>query len=234
MFWSFIESKTGNNAISYEARKKLNSSTKLYIPPLKHLYKFSTNEIQLGDKIVFEEIINWKLQKFQWLKNYLFFKKNNTFFAIFDNHNVAFYFIAKFFFSYQKKVNLIHIDQHSDLNLPPFDCNCKSITEATNYSLRFLNVWNYLIPAKNNFLNEIYQVRSEYALYNYFPKYCKNSKILNIDLDFWDEKMWSNIDSLFFIKKHLLKFKLVLIATSPFFINQKLALQLARILLDFT
>lgn len=137
----------------------------------------------------------------KWLKKYLSGKYWKTKVYIFDNHNIAFYFIGKNFLERWKKYDIIHIDQHSDMKDPYYiPKKLTSIKAIEEYTLSWLNVWNYLIPLqKLGFIGKIEQHRTEYSVLNMDTTNIKNS-ILNIDLYFWEESMSSTKDSLYIVK----------------------------------
>ena len=230
-FWKNIKEPLWNNEISYEKRKEFLSECSLYIPhvkDIKHINLENLNKyLKIWDDIVFEEVLDNKLYSQKWLKYYLTGKYKNTKVCIFDNHNVAFYFIWKYFLETWKKLDLIHIDQHSDMKEPYFiPQKLNLLEEIEEYTFTWLNVWNYLIPLQKLwFVNNIKQCRTEYTLMNLTEKEVKN-KILNIDLDFWADRMNSGSESLQKVKKLIKKSSLVLIATSPYFMDQKKALEL--------
>lgn len=233
MFGSWIDCKCWNNALDWEKRQKLGSDCKLWVPQIKkiildNLYK----NLILWDKIVFEVAENEKLLSKTGLENYLEFETWNTKFAIFDNHNVALYFLGKYFFETWEKLDLIHIDQHSDLRKPDFIPEKLDTEEALiDYTLKWVNVWNYLLPAQKFFINQIYQVRAESKLFELTKDFVKE-KILNIDLDFWAPEMGTTLESLEYLKKLLPEAKVVLIATSPYFLEQRKAVKLMKTLLS--
>ncbi len=244
-FWNYLEKQVWNNAFSYEDRKRLGSKCKLYIPEIMDKWKlkidtlldsgsssewqekiknFLDRYLKLWKKIVFEEVENNKLLSFTWLENYLSFKLKNSQIYIFDNHNVAFYFLAKYFEKNKQKLDLIHIDQHSDMREPDFIP--KKLENIEKYTFEWLNVWNYLIPLQKLWIIwNIYQCRTQTSVLEINDNLLKNS-ILNIDLDFWEENMATDKQSLDKIKQYIGISPIVLIATSPYFIAQKRAVQL--------
>jgi len=241
MFWSYLIWPRWNNALSYDERKSLGSNLKIFIPDLINFWQINSNTelvevldkyLILWDEIVFEEVEENKLVSKKGLKNYLFFELNGTKYAIFDNHNVALYFIWEYFLETWEKLDLIHIDQHSDLWKPDFiPERISSEEDLVNYTFTWTNVWNYLIPAQKLwFINQIYQVRTEYKLMQLAPDFV-NWKILNIDLDFWSDDMATTRESLLRLKKLIPYAKLVLFATSPYFIDQNKAISLIKELL---
>lgn len=230
-FWGYFGKQLWNNKFSYEFRKYLWSECKLYIPDIKDVKNINKNNLyknlKIWKEIVFEEIMNWKLCSMKWLEKYLIGNFNKWKVCIFDNHNLAFYFIGNYFLESWKKLDVIHIDQHSDMKEPsyiPDKLTSNKVLEE--YTFSWLNVWNYLIPLqKLNFIKNIYQYRTEYSILNMDTLNIENN-ILNIDLDFWEENMSSTKKSLEKVKKLIEKSPLTLIATSPYFIDQKKALKL--------
>jgi len=241
MFWTYLTKPVGNNSLSYDKRTQLWSNLKLFIPQLLDLWNISTKggllkildiHLKIGNKIVFEEVEKWKLLSKFWLDKYLTFKFKGTKYAIFDNHNVALYFIWLKFFQTKQKLDLVHIDQHSDMWNPNFiPAKISTLEELITYTFEGTNVGNYLIPAQQlGFVNNIFQVRTEYKALQLNQDFI-SWKILNIDLDFWSENMATTEKSLNHIKKLLPYSKLVLWATSPYFMDQDMALNLIRKLL---
>ena len=230
-FWKNINQPVWNNELSYEKRKELWLKCNLYIPAIKDIKHINLENLdkylKIWNDIVFEEVLNNKLYSQKWLKYYLVGEYITNKVCIFDNHNLAFYFIWKYFLETWKKLDLIHIDQHSDMKEPYFiPQKLNLLEEIEEYTFTWLNVWNYLIPLQKLwFVNNIKQCRTEYTLMNLTEKEVKN-KILNIDLDFWADRMNSGSESLQKVKKLIKKSSLVLIATSPYFMDQKKALEL--------
>jgi len=233
-FWSYLNKAVWNNAFSYKERQKIWSECKLYIPKLlddnikfqnkTEVIKFLNENLQLWNKIVFEEVINWKLYSKSWLNKYLSFSFKNSKIHIFDNHNLAFYFITKYFQNTQNKLDLIHIDQHSDMRTPTFIPDI--LEDVEKYTFEWVNVWNYLIPLQKLWIIwKIYQCRTQTIALELDERNIENN-ILNIDLDFWEEKMATDYQSLEKIKKYIGISPIVLIATSPYFIEQDKALGL--------
>jgi hypothetical protein len=88
-------------------------------------------------------------------------------------------------------------------------------------------------------INEVIQIRTEYALQKLktsnLPSqqvgFIHQSYILDIDVDFWDGK--ENYESDFEIIRSLIPHaKLVTIATSPYFMDQKKAIEIIKAILQ--
>jgi len=105
------------------------------------------------------------------------------------------------------------------------------VFEFANYAC---NVGNFLTSAKEaGIVKEIIQIRSEYALHTIgkldFHKY---NYILDIDGDFWDGKTDQEMKADFVIIRKLIKNScLITIATSPYFMDQKQAIDIVQNLL---
>lgn len=225
--WLWIEWKCGNNKFSYEKR----IDPKIRVAPLKH---WDINDLKIWNEIVFEEIQNNKLISCFGLKNFIKIKNKDIY--IFDNHNHALYFryIENMKWNIKDKIDLIHIDQHSDMNTPdslPDIINQKNIYKYVNYNI---NVWNFIEPAiKINIVWRIIPILSEYKLLDYD---ISNSDefILDIDIDFWDKKMSINKhnETIKKVQELIKKAKIITIATSPFFIDQKKAIKIIKEILS--
>lgn len=218
-----------NNALSFD--KRTNKS--LWIPWLK---RWTIDDLKQSEKIVFEDFkSNGELISATWLENFLQINDN---IYIMDNHNHALYFWYKALNEWviDKWATLIHIDQHSDMNEPQeyIDINHENdldyIWEFVNFKT---NVWNYIIPWLRSWLiKEIIQIRTETALKQHLYSKQPINTIVNIDMDFRapelshiDEKLKNNFTKNI-ISKYIKNRKwLITIATSPFFINQNMAIE---------
>lgn len=163
-----------------------------------------------------------------WLKNFLKVKYKNIDVYVFDNHNHAFYFWSDFFISNKEEgwYTIIHIDQHADFDQPDFylpdiyKFDHQKIFYYTNWVLK---INNFIRPImKFGFVDEVKQIRSEYALTDYVEHLIDWKYILDIDLDYW---MWDDISDDAFhkkilnIKKLIWNVDLITISTSPGFIE---------------
>ncbi len=223
----YITTPVWNNKLSFEKIP----NKKLFVPSL---ISFAW-EIKITDEITFCDVdFDWNLQICSGLENFYKFNYKNIPLYLFDNHNHAFYFWYEEFFknNLTNSSLLIHIDEHSDLRIPeniPEKIN--NLEEAFNYTNFELNVWNYIIPAQKLWLIwDMIQIRNEYNLenidYNKIDDFSWTI-ILNIDLDFFEPEL-DYID--YNLKKKIIlelckKANVITVATSPFFINQKLAIK---------
>ena len=226
----YIEKKVWNNIFSYEKRP----CKRLFVPSLIEIDDLSL--IKLWDEIVFSDYdFDGNLIEAKWLKNFYKIKHNWKQIYLFDNHNHAYYFwfLELFNKNISKNATLIHIDEHSDMRDPwifqsESEINdLQKVFEFTNFEL---NVWNYILPSQKSWLiKEVVQIRSEDNLKTYLSQKdnYKNNLILNLDLDFFEP----NLDFIDYeLKKKVVldafeKSDVITICTSPFFIDQNLALQ---------
>lgn len=231
--WFNITEPVWNNAFSYELREWRS----IYVPAI---INWTLDDLEVWEEIVFEECDeNWNILSFNGLKKLV---KTELFWIptyIFDNHNHAFYFWSEAINNWvvESWTTLVHIDEHSDMREPELDLiisetrqNLQDIFNYTNYTL---NVWNYIKPAiKAGFIEKVIQVQWEESL-NWLLgeiKKEKNDIILNLDIDFFSPEM-GYIDfgkSKRIILEVAKKSKLITIATSPFFINQKRAIEIIK------
>lgn len=221
----FIKKPVWNNSFSYDIRK----NKQLFV---SNIIEATTQDIALWKNIVFEDIdFSGKLQSCRWLEYIYKIEWEWKKIYLFDNHNHAYFFwhLAK---EKDIKYRLIHIDEHSDMRSPEVFLDTKSlqsletIFEYTNFTL---NVWNYIIPAIHDWLidSEVIQIRDSHSLEAYFDLDMQGKQtILNLDLDFFQPEL-DYID--YDVKRKVVldaadKASIITVATSPFFINQDLAI----------
>lgn len=233
--WFFIESPVWNNEFSFDKRQ----NKKLFVPEIIEAKSF--DEIKFQDdleKIAFEDFdFDDKLSTNYWLKNFYRFQMWWKEVVLFDNHNHAFYF---WYEARSRKIIwdkniLIHIDQHADTRDNDkiiSKSDSKSLEKVFDFTNFVLNVWDYIIPAqKEGIIENIVQIRNTKNLEDYLQNFSNrknNSKIiLNLDLDFFASEL-DFID--FELKKKVIldvfeKASYVTVCTSPFFVDQGLALE---------
>jgi hypothetical protein len=223
-----ISAPLWNNAFSYPQRKSFWSDCKITIPARNH---WKISDIELWTQIVFEEISpKWTLESFTWLKHLIYWNRNKIPFCTVDNHNFVLAFRRKLFqqWTLTWKEILIHIDQHSDLNKPEKMIKFpKSESDFTEYLLHDLNVWNFIIPAQNRwFFKKIIRIKNETDLQNLSKNLPKENYVLDLDLDFFHPLMGTqNTKNFQIIKKLSQEARAIFLATSPYFIDQKIAVQ---------
>jgi len=237
--WFYLTENIGNNAFSFFKRK----NKKLWVPKLIKINDFNEIKLQKNkNKIAFEDFdFNWDLKANYWLENFyeinFFWKK----LFLFDNHNHALYFwyLAREKWLIREKWNILyHIDEHADYRDPKVifkKTDLESIFKYTNFS--DINVGNYIIPAeKEGLIWKTIQIRNTKNLKDYlkceYPNIQKslNNIILNLDLDFFEPQL-DFID--YDLKKKVIlditkKASIITVSTSPFFIEQKLAIKIFK------
>ena len=233
--WFFIENPVWNNEFSFDKRQ----NKKLFVPETIEAKSF--DEIKFQDdleKIAFEDFdFDDKLSTNYWLKNFYRFQMWWKEVVLFDNHNHAFYF---WYEARSRKIIwdkniLIHIDQHADTRDNDkiiSKSDSKSLEKVFDFTNFVLNVWDYIIPAqKEGIIENIVQIRNTKNLEDYLQNFSNkknNSKIiLNLDLDFFASEL-DFID--FELKKKVIldvfeKASYVTVCTSPFFVDQRLAVE---------
>lgn len=234
--WFFINKPVWNNSFSYNKRE----NKRLYVPELIEIDNF--DDIKLQDdkeKIAFEDFwFDGKLSTNYWLKNFYKIKWGSKDIYLFDNHNHAYYFwyLTRNEWIIGNNNTLIHIDEHADTRdnnkylLKPDSEDLEKVFKFTN---EILNVGDYIIPAKEEgIIWNILQIRNTSNLEDYLEnkdKY-KDNIILNLDLDFFQPDL-DFID--YELKKKVVldvskKANIITISTSPFFINQELAINVFK------
>ncbi len=233
----YLDKGSANSQIS-------NCTTPLRVAPLKRINYYENLEIDNEHFAFAEKNKNWKLEYFHGLKNFLLIEKSDfppVF--IFDNHNHAIVFRYNIIYINKiKDTKLIHIDQHSDCrenkNHLKLDWNINELEKVFKFWNEKCNVWNFIPPAIESGIiwNQI-QIRSITALQNL--EIGKNQNyILDIDLDFcldWIDRNKVNQETIKLLKNkfnEIWKYALcITIATSPYFLNQWLAIKIIEKLL---
>lgn len=218
-----INTAVWNNAFCFDKRK----NKEIFVPSL---IEGNFDDVEIWNKPAFIEFDDkWEEKEFFWLKYFIKTNWQNIPAYIFDNHNHAYFFWHEL---NKKWIKLVHIDQHSDTRIPEsYPKNNLNIEETFEYTNYCLNVWNYIIPAvKSSLISEIYNITWEEDLFKYKDFRIDWDYILNLDLDFFAPEL-DYID--FELKKKVIidfakNAKLITIATSPFFIGQKLAIDVLK------
>ena len=216
----------------------------LRIAPIIRTNNYEKLEIDYEHFAFAEKNEIWEIECFHWLKEFLLIEISNlpTIF-IFDNHNYAIVFRYNIIYSKKiKNTELIHIDQHSDNreNKNHLELNRKEneLEKVFKFCNEECNVGNFIPPAIESWIisNQI-QIRSTAALQNLKTEKNQNY-ILDIDLDFcldWIDRNKVNWESVNLLKKKFDEFwknaLCITIATSPYFLNQELAVKIVEELL---
>ncbi len=226
-----LDGKRGNNAFSYELRGE---SPHLTIPALA---EWTIEDVKIGDSIVFEEIEDGVLKSCRGVRNFIQFQltkfPHKPTVTIFDNHNHALYFWYEALSrgDISAWAELIHIDEHSDLwenENTIHSRELEKVWEFTNFSC---NVGNYILPAKKNgIIDKVTRIENEYQVDEYRTYIPSDNSILNLDLDFFAPEMdfIAEEKKISLIRHFIPQVKCITIATSPFFIDQTLAIEKLR------
>lgn len=230
--WFYLSEEKGNNAFSFQERK----NKKLWVP---ELIDAKISNIELWDEVVFEDFgFDDQLSTNTGLKNFYKIKWKDKDIYLFDNHNHAYYFwyLARSQGIIWDNNTLVHIDEHADTRDPwnylikPESLDLDKVFHYTNY---VYNVGNYIVPAeKEGLIKNTIQVRNTHNLEEYLNlrSTLGSNIILNLDLDFFQPDL-DFID--YDLKKKVTldaaeKAKVITVATSPFFINQELAIKVFK------
>ena len=233
----------------YLDKESLNSQisawpTPLRVAPIKKADKYESLEIDYEHFSFAEKNENWKIEYFHWLKNFLWIEKSDfPPIFIFDNHNHS--PIFRYYCIKESKSNspiLVHIDQHSDCwkneNHLELNWNENELEKVFSFYNEECNVGNFIPPAIESgiIVNQV-QIRSTTALQNLGIEKNQNF-ILDIDLDFcldWIDRNKINQESVKLLKNkfdEIWKSALcITIATSPYFLDQELAIKIVEDLL---
>ena len=222
---TYLSKPIWNNAFSYDQRIALWSAGKLSIPSL---IQGTVADLWQGSEICFEEVVDNKLVSCTGLKNFLQTTFHEVPVYIVDNHNhvLSFRLIQHINSLTRKPVNLIHVDQHSDIK--PNE-NIFSEGNIETFVNEKTNVGNFITAATNSWIiKDIIQVRTDYALKN-VQRLTSNVQrfILDLDIDFRQDKEATEAD-VKIIRKLMKQAELVTIATSPYFIDQARAITIIQ------
>lgn len=216
----------------------------LRVAPIKKINKYNGLKIDYEHFAFAEKNENWEIEYFHGLKNYLWIETPGfPSIFIFDNHNHA--IIFRYNIIYSKKIKdtkLIHIDQHSDCrenkNHLVLNQDENELEKVFRFCNEKCNVWNFIPPSIESWIitNQV-QIRSTTALHNLGIDINQNF-ILDIDLDFcldWINRNKINLENVELLKNKFNEFwkyaLWITIATSPYFLNQELAIQIIEELL---
>ena len=222
----YITQSVWNNAFSYDQRIALGSESRLYIPSL---IQENIAQLRQGSEICFEEVVDNKLVSCTGLKNFLQTTFHDTPVYIVDNHNhaLSFRYTQRLNNSALKRLSVIHIDQHSDIKQNEHIFSADDDIETFVHTKT--NVGNFITAAINSWIiKDVIQVRTDTALGN-LKLWALSLKpfILDIDIDFRQDKEMVASD-IAIVQDLMKKAELVTIATSPYFIDQEIAISLIK------
>lgn len=242
-FSGFIEEPVSNNAFDYDQRKIANPNPKIF---RADLIEGDLKDLAIGDRIAFESANDHgEIIACHGLKHFILMKnpsgKSPANVYIFDNHNHAFYFWhqEKLLGNIQPHSTLIHVDQHKDTRTPTKFLHSEdfsNLEEISRYTNSTLNVGNF-IPAgiESQVIKDVMFLDSQksfedFKIADYQKLSAEKKLILDIDIDVFAPELdfIDNQLKLKTIQELLPLANTVTIATSPFFIEQKLALDWIR------
>jgi hypothetical protein len=218
-----LTGQKGNNAFAWDERGK---NPQLFVPAR---IRGEFSDVQVGGEVVFTDLDeHGNLQKCLGLKNFIETNWQGIPVVIVDNHNHAFYFWYEALERGLIKpgATLVHVDQHKDMREAPEAYIHTNLDTAFRYTNEVVNVGNYIRPAMDEgLIAEVQLVTGEVALED-LSFVDHGNKILNIDLDYFAPEIGIDFGKAkAFIAAHLEKASFVTIATSPFFIDQELAIE---------
>ncbi len=231
-FW--LKGNNWNNSFDYNKRLMKNINPAIYVPKL---IQWDINDIKIWNNPVLQFVWNdGELVNYIGLKNFVKIKYKTKTIYIIDNHNHAlfFWYLEISRWKINKDITVLHIDQHSDMK-PCSDFqsvfNLENVFEYTNYEL---NVWNYLFAAHRCWIvNDIIQIRTQDKLSQISNnEFDPTNTILNIDMDFWHPDMINDLEKDILVQKLIKQIDLITIATSPYFIDQDIAIKKVKTLLS--
>ncbi len=228
MTWKSFEltGRRGNNAFSYDLRGE---DPKIFVPPLK---SGPLDLLELGDRIVFSDMDEYDvLRDCTGLAFELETEVLGRPAVVVDNHNFVFYFWAKAMQAgiFEPGLTLLHVDQHKDSRVPAAPYEGQSLEDAFAYTHEVLQVGDYIRPALDlGWFSRVVNVTGEAGL----DQTVEGDLILNVDLDFFAPELSyiSFEKARDFIREHAKRAKFISFASSPFFIDQALAIQKLRAL----
>jgi hypothetical protein len=228
-FW--IKEGVGNNAFSFTERR----NKEIYVAPL---INGSAQDLRIGKNISFSEVVDGKEINTPGLESFIYTHRNGQHIFIFDNHNHAFFFwMAAFQAGFLKQgLRLVHVDQHTDLRDPgeEFDWSLNEtvdLVKAFHYTNDVLNVGNFIRPAlKTGLFSRVEILNTPLS----FDQEFDQDIVLDIDVDIFTPPMDSMTAE--YIKtrtsEYLKQAKVVTIATSPFFMDQRRAIEIIQEMLE--
>jgi len=223
----YIEKAVSNNAFSFDERK----NRRLYVPSLKD---GGFEDLIEGDKVVFEDVDEkGVIKSCTGLKNFIRTRWKGIPVYIVDNHNHVFYFWHHAVITGETAngLPLIHIDQHKDSRAPhayPSPANTHRPAALFTYTNTILNVGNFIPAAlRTGVISSVTNITSQKEMDEFRLPAANSPKfILDLDMDFFAPEMdyIKPEIKIAFIQKLLPKAGLITVATSPFFIKQKSAI----------
>jgi len=218
----YIDMPVGNNAFSYIKR----NNQRIFVPSIM---EGSLSSLEMGDEIVFSEIVDGREINCRGLKNFIHWQRPGQDIFIFDNHNHAFFFWV--YCLNEQKIKrgtcLVHVDQHRDTREPNYFLKDFDIEKAFHYTNFELNVGNFIQPVLDlKIFTGVKHVGSLSAFDDPIPDHYA----LDLDMDIFSKEM-AYINYAFKIKRiqeYIDKADVITIATSPLFMDQGEAIKIIK------
>ena len=222
-FW--LEGNQGNNAFSLNRR----GQQRIYVAPFR---EGSPADLQVGLEVAFSEIEDGTEKNFPGLAAFIGMRHLGRPAVIFDNHNHAFFcWVAALMDGFfDKGATLVHVDQHTDMRKPNAFWAERAHEEhpgeaAFRYTNFHLNVGNFIQPAlAAGFFSEVIIIDSSAG----FERALPDKFVLDIDIDIFFSVM-AYIDEVYKLEKirgYLKRSLFTTVATSPFFMPQREAIDI--------
>lgn len=235
----YITDPVSNNAFNYGER----ANRRLYVPLL---VEGGLDDVKPGEEIAFEDFddeANLKgLRSCKGLRKFVKTSRQGRPVYIFDNHNHAFAFwhLERIRGLLDSGALLVHMDRHKDSRKPSGflpDGDARDEDAVFRYTNTILNVGNFVPAAvKTGLIGKVINLDGVSAFREFDDSHLEKGNIIfDLDLDIFAPEMdyIGNDLKLDAIGKIAGKSDIITIATSPFFIDQKLALQWLRKIFDF-
>jgi len=225
-----LEEGIGNNAFSLEKKK---GRSKLIITPLKI---GGIDDLKVGKEIVFQDYDSEQWVECVGLESSILCLDYDFPIYIFDNHNHAFYAWCEAMKMnwVEKGSTLIHMDEHYDDQEPSnYRVDIDELADVWRYTNEELQIATYIMPAiKKGLLRDClnYVESREFGVRSSEFEDC----VVNLDIDIFHQDMShiSWFEKMTVLKKYLSKTKLMTIATSPHFMDQKVAISQIKKIID--
>lgn len=223
-----LEPGVGNNAFSIDRKP---DRSPLKVTPL---VDGQIEDAKLGTEVAFQDFDGERWMECVGLEAAIRCTEFSIPFYLFDNHNQAFYGWAEGMKNGYIKAGatLVHLDAHYDDREPPnVEVDLNDLKDVHRYTNEVLQIATFIRPAlqlgmfrsvRNFVESREFEVPLEFG-----PD---EEVVLDIDLDLFCEEM-SHVDysqKIQVIKDCLPHTKLITMATSPFFIDQGKAIDMAR------
>lgn len=219
----YLDGEKGNNAFAYE------EGHRLFVP---RVIEGELSDLRVGREVAFRDFDeHGELRECVGLAEFVKLELWGVPAVVVDNHNHVLWFWGE---SGLRDAMLVHVDQHKDMREAPEPLASLELEEVFRFTNEVVNVGNYIKPAmKAGLIGEVVMVTGEADLEQ---EVATGDVILNLDLDFFAEEM-DYVDfekAAGFIRRQAVEAKLITVATSPFFIDQKRALAVLDRLANLT